>query len=97
MRLPPARSLLWRSLRTYQVYGANTDVGKTIVTTLLCRAARRLWQTENTTYLKPVSTGPAGEADDRCKSYLEAPRHGSVFNIAQMVLDSFFLMSPPRL
>ncbi|KAL2200418.1 pyridoxal phosphate-dependent transferase [Corynascus similis CBS 632.67] len=65
MRLPPARSLLWRSLRTYQVYGANTDVGKTIVTTLLCRAARRLWQTENTTYLKPVSTGPAGEADDR--------------------------------
>ncbi|AEO55404.1 hypothetical protein MYCTH_2299183 [Thermothelomyces thermophilus ATCC 42464] len=65
MRLPPARALLWRSLRTYQIYGANTDVGKTIVTTLLCKTAQRLWQTERTTYLKPVSTGPAVDADDQ--------------------------------
>lgn len=67
MRRPPARSLLWRSLRAYQVYGANTEVGKTVFTTTLCKAARRLWQTENTTFLKPVSTGAAEEADDRCK------------------------------
>ncbi|KAL2159854.1 hypothetical protein VTH06DRAFT_1987 [Thermothelomyces fergusii] len=65
MRLPPARALLWRSLRTYQIFGANTDVGKTIVSTLLCKAAQRLWQTERITYLKPVSTGQAVDADDQ--------------------------------
>lgn len=61
-------SLLWRSQRIYQVFGANTDVGKTIFTTLLCKAARTLWANETVTFLKPVSTGPDDEADDRCKS-----------------------------
>ncbi|KAK4041223.1 pyridoxal phosphate-dependent transferase [Parachaetomium inaequale] len=63
--ISPARSLLWRSLRVYQIYGANTEVGKTVITTTLCKAARRLWAGEETAYLKPVSTGPAGDADDR--------------------------------
>ncbi|KAL2128451.1 hypothetical protein VTI74DRAFT_9177 [Chaetomium olivicolor] len=62
---PPARSLLWRSLRVYQIYGANTDVGKTILSTILCKAARGLWRSEETTYLKPVSTGAPDAADDR--------------------------------
>jgi dethiobiotin synthetase/adenosylmethionine--8-amino-7-oxononanoate aminotransferase len=67
MRIPPPTgSLLWRTLRTYQIYGANTDVGKTIFSTLLCKAARRHWRNEDTVFLKPVSTGPADEADDRC-------------------------------
>jgi dethiobiotin synthetase/adenosylmethionine--8-amino-7-oxononanoate aminotransferase len=65
--IPPARALLWRALRVYQIYGANTEVGKTVVTTTLCKAARRLWASEDTAYLKPVSTGPAGDADDRCR------------------------------
>ncbi|SPQ27126.1 bc58ca73-f959-41e4-8e78-16159de37723 [Thermothielavioides terrestris] len=64
-RIPPASSLLWRSLRVYQVYGANTDVGKTVLSTILCKAARRLWRSEETAFLKPVSTGPAEAADDR--------------------------------
>ncbi|KAK4235543.1 hypothetical protein C8A03DRAFT_17732 [Achaetomium macrosporum] len=64
---PPASSLLWRSLRAYQIYGANTDVGKTIITTILCKAAHKLWPGERTAYLKPVSTGPADAADDRCR------------------------------
>jgi dethiobiotin synthetase/adenosylmethionine--8-amino-7-oxononanoate aminotransferase len=66
---PPARALLWRSLRAYQVYGANTEVGKTVVTTTLCKAASRLWggEDEGIVYLKPVSTGPADAADDRCE------------------------------
>ena len=63
----PLASLLWRSLRAYQVFGANTDVGKTVFTTLLGRTAKKLWQDERVTFLKPVSTGPADEADDRCK------------------------------
>ncbi|KAK3304754.1 pyridoxal phosphate-dependent transferase [Chaetomium strumarium] len=66
VRMPaPVSSLLWRSLRVYQVYGANTDVGKTIIATILCKAARGLWPSQRTTYLKPVSTGPDEVADDR--------------------------------
>jgi dethiobiotin synthetase/adenosylmethionine--8-amino-7-oxononanoate aminotransferase len=63
---PPARALLWRQLRIHQVYGANTEVGKTVVTTLLSKAARRFWPSEETIFLKPVSTGPVDDADDRC-------------------------------
>ncbi|KAK7926760.1 Bifunctional dethiobiotin synthetase/7 8-diamino-pelargonic acid aminotransferase [Apiospora marii] len=59
-------SLLWRNLRVYQIYGANTDVGKTVITTALCKAARRLYRDELTGYLKPVSTGPGHEADEQC-------------------------------
>ncbi|GJN83981.1 hypothetical protein PLIIFM63780_007532 [Purpureocillium lilacinum] len=61
----PLASLLWRSLRVYQVFGANTDVGKTVFTTLLGRTARRRWNDERVTFLKPVSTGSADEADDK--------------------------------
>ncbi|KAI1504477.1 bifunctional dethiobiotin synthetase/adenosylmethionine-8-amino-7-oxononanoate aminotransferase [Biscogniauxia marginata] len=61
--MAPVRSLLWRSLRVYQIYGANTDVGKTIFATILCNATSKLWNNERTSFLKPVSTGPANEAD----------------------------------
>ncbi|KAF2405073.1 onanonoxo-7-onima-8-eninoihtemlysoneda [Trichodelitschia bisporula] len=60
MRVGPG---LWPRLRAVQVYGANTNVGKTLVSTLLVKAARerRNWRTW---YLKPVSTGPLDEADN---------------------------------
>ncbi|XWX01772.1 hypothetical protein V2A60_009801 [Cordyceps javanica] len=61
----PLAALLWRSLRVYQVFGANTEVGKTVFTTLLCKSAKRNWQEENVSFLKPVSTGPLNEADDQ--------------------------------
>ncbi|KAI5921518.1 bifunctional dethiobiotin synthetase/adenosylmethionine-8-amino-7-oxononanoate aminotransferase [Camillea tinctor] len=61
--MAPVRSLLWRSLRVHQIYGANTDVGKTIFATLLCNATTKIWKNEKTSFLKPVSTGPADEAD----------------------------------
>lgn len=54
---------LYRNFRVYQIFGANTNVGKTIFSTLLCRIARRLNQAENVWYLKPVSTGPFDDAD----------------------------------
>lgn len=60
----PISSFLWRSLRSYQVFGANTDVGKTIFTTLLCRAATRQYPHENVSFVKPVSTGALDEADE---------------------------------
>ncbi|KZT41301.1 PLP-dependent transferase [Sistotremastrum suecicum HHB10207 ss-3] len=54
---------LFKHLKVHQIFGANTDVGKTILTTGLLRASasrkRRVF------YLKPVSTGPLEEADDR--------------------------------
>ncbi|KAF8753375.1 PLP-dependent transferase [Rhizoctonia solani] len=53
---------LYKHLRIHQVFGANTDVGKTVLTTALCRAAaassRRVY------FLKPLSTGHAADADD---------------------------------
>ncbi|KAL4992819.1 pyridoxal phosphate-dependent transferase [Aspergillus falconensis] len=63
--MAPVGAALWRSLRAHQVYGANTDVGKTIVSTILCNAVNRLKSQEKSAFLKPVSTGPLDEADDR--------------------------------
>ncbi|KAF9075993.1 pyridoxal phosphate-dependent transferase [Rhodocollybia butyracea] len=54
-------SLLFKNLRIHQIFGANTNVGKTILTTALVRASA---SNQSTFYLKPVSTGPAEDADD---------------------------------
>ncbi|KAI7770167.1 hypothetical protein LZL87_002538 [Fusarium oxysporum] len=59
--MAPVPALLWRSLRAHQVYGANTDVGKTIFSTILCNSAVK--RGDKTWFLKPVSTGAADEAD----------------------------------
>ena len=61
--MAPVGAALWRTLRAHQVYGANTNVGKTIVSTILCNAVQR--QRKKAAFLKPVSTGPLDEADDR--------------------------------
>ncbi|KAH8695203.1 onanonoxo-7-onima-8-eninoihtemlysoneda [Talaromyces proteolyticus] len=60
--MAPIGAALWRSLRAHQVYGANTNVGKTVVSTLLCKA---LAERGSVGFLKPVSTGSLEEADDR--------------------------------
>lgn len=56
-------SVLWPKLRMLQVYGANTGVGKTIFSSILCRAFQKRF--EKVHYLKPISTGPQDEADDQ--------------------------------
>lgn len=61
--MPPVGAALWRSLRAHQVYGANTDVGKTIISTVLCNAVQH--QKQRAAFLKPVSTGALDDADDR--------------------------------
>ncbi|KAE8355488.1 pyridoxal phosphate-dependent transferase [Aspergillus coremiiformis] len=63
--MSPVGAALWRSLRAHQVYGANTDVGKTIVSTVLCNAIQRQTSQNQAAFLKPVSTGPLDDADDR--------------------------------
>ncbi|KAF7329113.1 PLP-dependent transferase [Mycena kentingensis (nom. inval.)] len=69
-------SLLFKHLRIHQVFGANTDVGKTILTTALVRASAAL--KNNVYYLKPISTGPMEEADDE---------HIKRFSTAQVQTD----------
>lgn len=64
--------MLWRELKAWQVYGANTDVGKTILSTVLSKALARRAPKNGLLYLKPVSTGPDNEADDR---YGDLSRH----------------------
>ncbi|THH16664.1 hypothetical protein EW146_g4006 [Bondarzewia mesenterica] len=55
-------SLLFKKFRIHQIFGANTDVGKTILTSALVRASASL--KNQVFYLKPVSTGPMRDADD---------------------------------
>ena len=55
-------SLLFKNLRVHQVFGANTDVGKTILTAGLVRASAA--KKNCVFYLKPVSTGRIQDADD---------------------------------
>ncbi|KAJ2926902.1 hypothetical protein H1R20_g10184, partial [Candolleomyces eurysporus] len=56
-------SSLYKHLRVHQIFGANTDVGKTILTTALSRASAS--KRFPVFYLKPVSTGAKEDADDR--------------------------------
>lgn len=58
---PPVSPLLFAQLRMTQLFGANTDVGKSIFATALCLASHRAG--EGVHYLKPVSTGAAADAD----------------------------------
>ncbi|PPQ95708.1 hypothetical protein CVT26_008351 [Gymnopilus dilepis] len=53
---------LFKQFRVHQVFGANTNVGKTILTTGLVRASAQ--KGKDVFYLKPVSTGPLTDADD---------------------------------
>ena len=56
---------LWHKLIAFQVYGANTGVGKTVACTVLGKALRTQYPDWQINYLKPVSTGPATDADDK--------------------------------
>ncbi|KIM84796.1 hypothetical protein PILCRDRAFT_817597 [Piloderma croceum F 1598] len=56
-------STLFKHLRVHQIFGANTDVGKTVLTSALVRASAS--RNNKVFYLKPVSTGPPQDADDR--------------------------------
>lgn len=66
------RGGLWHNVLATQIYGANTGVGKTVFSTLLGAhfgKQDRLNKSDNynwaVRYIKPVSTGPADEADDK--------------------------------
>ncbi|KAH7884557.1 pyridoxal phosphate-dependent transferase [Phlebopus sp. FC_14] len=65
-------SHLYRQLRIHQIFGANTDVGKTIITAALVRASAL--KNKNVFYLKPVSTGAPKDADDQHIKRFAGPR-----------------------
>lgn len=61
---------LWKKFIAVQIYGANTDVGKTVFSTLLGLRfknglSRLGWKNFQVQYIKPVSTGPSSDRDDR--------------------------------
>lgn len=68
-RTMPVGGLLWPKLRALQIWGANTDVGKTVFSTILCLSAAHRRPKEGVYYLKPVSTGPDSDADARHVRY----------------------------
>ena len=53
---------LYRNARIHQVFGANTDVGKTVITTALALVSAS--RGKQVRYIKPISTGPLLDADD---------------------------------
>lgn len=55
---------LWKKYVAVQIYGANTDVGKTVFSTLLGKhfVTHKNWRVQ---YIKPVSTGPQSDRDDK--------------------------------
>lgn len=59
-------ALLYPSLRALQIYGANTAVGKSVFSSILCAAFA---PKNGVYYIKPVSTGPLTEGDDRRDLY----------------------------
>ncbi|KIJ11983.1 hypothetical protein PAXINDRAFT_83629 [Paxillus involutus ATCC 200175] len=66
-------SHLYRQLRIHQIFGANTDVGKTIITAALVRASAL--KNNNVFYLKPISTGAPLDADDQHVKRYAGPHH----------------------
>ncbi|KIW03198.1 dethiobiotin synthase [Verruconis gallopava] len=78
-------STLYNNLPVVQVYGANTNVGKTIVSTLLCRSFEKDKKVKsNVHYIKPVSTGPLSEADDSHVSrYAKNTASATLFQFSQ--------------
>jgi len=53
---------LYHGIRAFQVFGAGTNVGKTLVSAALVRAADA--QNLKPIYIKPIGTGPADESDE---------------------------------
>lgn len=63
----PSPFLPSRTFQAYQIFAANTNVGKTIFATGLCRAAALAAKKSHRDvfYLKPVQTGYPVDSDER--------------------------------
>ncbi|KAF2994495.1 hypothetical protein E8E13_002183 [Curvularia kusanoi] len=69
VRVAAQNAALWKKYIAVQVYGANTDVGKTVFSTLLGKRfkdglGKYPYKKFRVQYIKPVSTGPPSDRDD---------------------------------
>lgn len=73
-RKMPARFHPTKAFQAYQIFAANTNVGKTIFATGLCRAASIVAKEKNREvyYLKPVQTGYPVDSDERFVKHASA-------------------------
>ncbi|KAJ3066793.1 hypothetical protein HDU98_009932 [Podochytrium sp. JEL0797] len=53
------------SIRTVSAFAANTDLGKTILSTALCRGATLAFGPSQVSYIKPIQTGFPADSDAR--------------------------------
>ncbi|TQS38167.1 hypothetical protein Golomagni_01332 [Golovinomyces magnicellulatus] len=94
--MAPQLSTLWRSLKSYQIYGANTNVGKTVMSTILCKALDNVYPTEQTWYLKPISTGPDDQTDVKHIQYFSPKTKAKcLFQFDQAVSPHIAAQSSP--
>ncbi|CAO3611438.1 unnamed protein product [Cunninghamella blakesleeana] len=78
-----------RLFQAYQVFAANTDVGKTIFATGLCRAAALVGASKKSHslfYLKPVQTGYPKDSDER---------HVKLYNNSSLQSQTLFAYKDP--
>lgn len=83
----PTPFLPTRAFQAYQIFAANTNVGKTIFATGLCRAAAIVAKESNRDvfYLKPVQTGYPVDSDER---------HVRQFNPSELLKSSTLYTYP---
>ncbi|KAJ3126914.1 hypothetical protein HK100_010014 [Physocladia obscura] len=53
------------AIRALLMFGANTDVGKTLLSAALCRGAAAHFGSDKVAYLKPIQTGYPTDSDSR--------------------------------
>ncbi|KAI7852566.1 hypothetical protein BDC45DRAFT_443690 [Circinella umbellata] len=88
-----------RAFQAYQIFAANTDVGKTILATGLCRAAALLAKQKNRDvyYLKPVQTGYPVDSDERhVKTYSTGVHTETLYKYPDPVSPHIATDKPPK-
>ncbi|KAI8384266.1 pyridoxal phosphate-dependent transferase [Radiomyces spectabilis] len=89
-----------RAFQAYQLFAANTNVGKTVFATGLCRAAALLGKEKNRNvfYLKPVQTGYPADSDERhVKTYNSSTiRTQTLYTYPDPVSPHIATNSPPE-
>jgi hypothetical protein len=78
-------------LRTFLIFGATADVGKTVIATALCNEVTKLVQLP-TQYLKPNSVEPVFGADSTCE-FDPAPGGVECAVLCRSGLTSVFLVA----
>ncbi|KAG0173475.1 hypothetical protein DFQ28_007128 [Apophysomyces sp. BC1034] len=88
-----------RAFQAYQLFAANTNVGKTVFATGLCRAAAIAAREKNRDvfYLKPVQTGYPVDSDQRhVKNYASSVHTDTLYAYPDPVSPHLATEQPPQ-